>query len=79
MDPAVPMQVKVNVEFAVITPVVSEPEVAFVPVHAPEAVHEDVFAEVQVSVEEFPDTTEVGLTINWMLGDELTLPPKLGL
>jgi hypothetical protein len=42
-------------------PVVCVPEMAFDPDHAPEAVHDVALVELQASVAELPETTEVGL------------------
>jgi hypothetical protein len=49
---------------AVKTPVLCEPEVAFVPDHAPEAVQELTFVELHVSVEEDPEVRELGLAVS---------------
>jgi hypothetical protein len=54
----------VNVELTVKTPVLCEPEVAFVPAHAPEAVQEFAFVELHVSVEEDPEARELGLAVS---------------
>jgi hypothetical protein len=80
-DPAVPVQVNVNVELAVKAPALCDPEIAFVPDHAPEAVQELALVEVQVSVEEEPDVRELGPAVIWTVGvgDGLALPPKAGL
>lgn len=59
-EPAVPVQVRVKVEVEVRLPVDSEPEVALVPLQAPEAVHDVVLVELQVRVEAEPEVTEVG-------------------
>ena len=45
-----------------------EPDVAFAPVHPPEAVHELALVEFHVSVEELPEVTEVGLADNMRVG-----------
>ena len=74
-----PVQVNVNVALAVRAPVLCEPEVAFVPDQAPEAVQELAFVEVQVSVDEDPDVREPGLAVSWTVGDGLVVAPKLGL
>jgi hypothetical protein len=58
------VQVNVNVVLAVKTPVLCEPEVAFVPDHAPEAVQELTFVELHVSVEEDPEVRELGLAVS---------------
>jgi hypothetical protein len=50
--PPAPVHVRMNVLLAVNDPRVSLPEVALVPDHAPEAVHEVALLEDQVSVEE---------------------------
>jgi hypothetical protein len=54
-----------------------EPEMAFVPDHPPEAVHELVFVELQVNVDALPETTEVGLANMLTVGvaaDGTTVP-----
>jgi hypothetical protein len=75
------VQVNVNVELTVKVPVLCEPEIAFVPDQAPEAVQELAFVELQVSVEEDPDVRELGLAVIWtvVVADGLALPPKAGL
>jgi hypothetical protein len=75
------VQVNVNVELAVKAPALCDPEIGFVPDHAPEAVQELALVEVQVSVEEEPDVRELGLAVIWTVGvgDGLALPPKAGL
>ena len=59
--PPEPVQVSEYVAFAVRGPVLWDPEVAFVPDQAPDAVHELALVEPQESVEKAPETTEVGL------------------
>jgi hypothetical protein len=63
-DPAVPVHVNVNVALAVKTPVLCEPEVAFVPDQAPDAVQEVTLVELHESVEEVPEVTELGLALS---------------
>jgi hypothetical protein len=58
------VQVNVNVAFAVKAPVLCEPEIAFVPDHAPEAEQELAFVELHVSVEEDPVVRALGLVIS---------------
>ena len=61
VEPPVPVQVNVNVVFAVRFPVLCEPEVPLVPVQPPDALHEVAFAAFHVRVELPPDVTELGL------------------
>ena len=68
------MQVNVNVELAVKAPALCDPEVAFVPDHAPEAVQELACVELQISVEE-----DLTLEAEVAELDGLALPPKAGL
>jgi hypothetical protein len=60
-EPPVPVQVSVNVVFAVRLPVLAEPEIAFVPDHPPDAVHEVALVELHVREEEFPAVIDVGM------------------
>ena len=60
-EPPVPVQASVNVVFAVKLPVLAEPEIAFVPDHPPDAVHEVASVVLQVSVVALPDVTGMGL------------------
>src|SRR5262245_24560268 len=60
-EPPPPKQVSVNVVLAVRFPVVCEPEIAFVPDHPPDAVHEVALVVLQVSVEAVPEVIEPGL------------------
>ena len=60
-DPPAPVQVSVNVVFAVRPPVLPDPEIAFVPDHPLEAEHDVALVELQASVDELPDVTVVGL------------------
>jgi hypothetical protein len=78
-DPAVPVQVNVNVALLVKDPVLCEPDVAFVPDHAPEAVQAVAFVDVQVSVDEEPEDRELGFAVNWTVGAGLVAAPKFGL
>jgi hypothetical protein len=66
------------------TPVDCEPLTAFVPPHAPEAVHAVAFAADQLKVELVPLVTELGAALNWTVGaadltetvaDWVALPP----
>ena len=47
---------------------VCEPEVALVPDHPPEALQEEAFVELQVTVEELPQVTDVGLAVMVTVG-----------
>ena len=67
-------------------PVDSFPDVALLPDHAPDAVHESAFVEDQVRVENPPFATEGGLAASDTVGaggntvtvaDALALPPEL--
>ncbi|OGM78607.1 hypothetical protein A2197_02860 [Candidatus Woesebacteria bacterium RIFOXYA1_FULL_48_16] len=58
--PPVPVQVNVYIVVAV-GETVCDPEVAFVPDHAPDAVQTVALAEDQERVEALPEVTEVGL------------------
>jgi hypothetical protein len=57
-------------------PVLCVPEIAFDPDHPPEAVHDVALVELQASVAELPEATEVGLaeilTVG-AAGDEVTV------
>lgn len=77
-DPAVPVQVNVYVALLVRDPVLCEPDVAFVPDHAPEAVQEVAFVDVQLRVDEDPEVRELGFAVNWTVGSGLAAP-KFGL
>jgi hypothetical protein len=59
--PSVPVQDKLYVVSVVKLPVDCDPEVAFAPLHPPEALQEDALVELQVSVEAEPDVTVLGL------------------
>lgn len=55
-----------------------EPDVALLPLHAPEAVHVLAFEEVQVSVEDWPEIMLVGLAfISTVGGRAVTVSVKL--
>jgi hypothetical protein len=56
------------VRFAVSAPVACDPDVAFVPLHAPEAVQEVALVLDQESVLLPPDCTEVGLAVRFIVG-----------
>ena len=53
---------------AVSTAVATEPDVASLPLHPPEAVQEVAFVEVQVSVDACPEVSDVGLAVILTLG-----------
>ena len=63
-DPAKPVQVSENVLFALTGPVDWLPDVAFVPDHEPDAAHVEVSVESQLSVDDSPLATEVGLALS---------------
>jgi hypothetical protein len=58
----------VNVVLVDKFPVLWEPDVAFVPDHPPEAVQDVVFVELQVSVDELPETMELGSAAKLTIG-----------
>ncbi len=62
--PPDPVQVSVNVEFALIAPVDCEPLKALPPDHAPEAVQVLAWLDNQVSVEERPEFTVLGFAVS---------------
>ena len=66
--PAAPVQVRVKLLLAVSAPVDWLPEVALVPDQSPEAVHEVALVEDQVSVEDAPLVTDVGLAVSDTVG-----------
>jgi hypothetical protein len=66
--PPGPLQVRVKFAFAVRAPVDWEPLIGSPPLHASEAVQLVAFAVVQVSVEELPLTTVLGLALKLMEG-----------
>ena len=78
-DPTVPVHVRVNVVFPVRFPVVWEPEIASVPDHPPEVVHELALVEDQVSVDTLPEMTEAGLAEMLTLGAGVDGAGVLGL
>jgi hypothetical protein len=67
-DPPAPVQVRLNVELALITGDCSEPDAALLPAHAPPALHPVAFWAFQVRVERPPACTEVGLALNDSVG-----------
>jgi hypothetical protein len=83
--PAAPVQVSLKVELARSAPVDCDPFKAFLPDHAPDAVHEVAFSDDQVKVELAPVTmllglaeraTEaVGLALTVTVTDCAALPP----
>jgi len=81
--PPAPVQVRVYVPVA-FTTTVAEPAVVFVPVHAPEAVHEVVFIDDHVSVVDWPAGTEESAALKVTMGfgntvtvtDLVALPPR---
>jgi hypothetical protein len=65
------------VAFAESAPVEALPDVARLPLHAPDAVHAVAPDEDQVSVDEAPEVTEVGLAESCTVGGGgLELPPS---
>ena len=67
-DPPAPVQLRANVVFAVSAAEACEPEVALVPVHPFEAVHDVAFVEDHVSVVVAPLATDVGLAVSETVG-----------
>jgi hypothetical protein len=83
--PPAPLQLSVKVLVMVSGPRASLPEVALLPVQAPEAVQEVAFAEDQVSAEDPPLVTDVGFAASDTVGaggvtvtvaDALATPPS---
>jgi hypothetical protein len=68
MLPPAPVHASVYVFADVSGPTVVLPERAFVPVHAPEAVHDVALVLVHVSVELPPEATVVGLPVKLSVG-----------
>ena len=66
--PPVPLQVKPYFEVLLRVAVESFPEVAFVPVQAPEAVHDVAFVVLQVNVAALPAVIEVGEALSETVG-----------
>lgn len=66
--PPVPVHDSVNGLVAVSGPVDCEPDVDFAPDHAPDAVHDAAFVEVQVNVDALPLATVVGLACREIVG-----------
>jgi hypothetical protein len=82
--PPSPVHARVKVPELVSAPLDSLPEVALLPVQAPEAVQEVASVDDQLSVDEPPLTTEVGFAVSDTMGtgsvavtlaDALALPP----
>jgi hypothetical protein len=67
-EPPAPEQLSEYVDVVLSAPVLSVPDVDFVPDHAPEAVHELAFVELQETVAGLPGVTEVGLAAIVTLG-----------
>ena len=67
-EPPVPVHVSVKIVAAVKMPESTEPEVAFVPDHPPEALQEVALLALQVRVEELPEGIELGLADNKIVG-----------
>lgn len=75
--PPVPVQASAKLELAVNALVVNDPDVAFVPVHAPDAVQAVALVVVHVSLEVPPDVTDVGDADSVNVG--AGVPPPLAL
>ena len=82
--PPSPVQARVNMLVAVNAPLDWLPEIALLPVHAPEARQEAALVEDQVSVEDPPLAIDVGLAVSDTVGaggmtvtvaDALPVPP----
>ena len=83
--PPAPVHVSVYAPFAVSAPVDCVPDVAFEPLHEPEAVQAVAFVVLQLSVDADPDATLVGDAVNVSVGalgaaidteaDFVTVPP----
>jgi hypothetical protein len=66
--PPAPEQASTNVVVAASAPVTWEPEVGFVPLHPPEAVHEVALLEDQLRVAVPPAATSDGVAVNATVG-----------
>jgi len=73
IDPPLPEHVNVYDLLAVSAPVPCEPAVPFVPVHAPDAVHEVTFVPVHDSVDDPLEATDEGLAVSVSAGTEVPL------
>jgi hypothetical protein len=62
--------------FALIGPTVTEPVTGWLPDHPPDAVHEDAFVAVQVSVDDCPVVTVEGVAVRGVVkaGTEIVAP-----
>lgn len=69
--PPAPSHASVKVAVAVNAPVLSLPDVAFVPAQLPPAVQLVASVDDQVSVDDAPDATEVGLAENVLVGSAI--------
>jgi hypothetical protein len=67
-EPPEPLQLSEYVDVVFIAPVLSVPNVDFVPDHAPDAVQEVALVELQESVAVLPDGTEAGLAAKVTVG-----------
>lgn len=75
--PPAPLQARAKLELVVSALVVNDPDVALVPVHAPDAVQAVAFVVDQVNREVPPDVTDVGDADNVNVG--AGVPPPLAL
>ena len=66
--PPSPAQLSEKLEFTLNAPVLCVPEGASVPLHAPEAVHEDALVELQLSVDAAPEFTVLGSAASRAVG-----------
>jgi len=66
-DPPLPVQESVYVVLAV-GDTDCEPDIAFVPLHPPDAVHDEALVELHESVEDCPDVIDVGLAESERVG-----------
>ena len=71
-DPPSPVHDKLYDDVAVSPPVLCDPEVAFVPDHAPEAEHVVASVELQERVDELPEATVVGFAESDTVGGGVT-------
>jgi len=71
-EPPRPVQDKIYEDVAASPPVLCDPEVAFVPDHALEAVHAVALVELQERVDELPDATVVGFAESDTMGAGVT-------
>jgi hypothetical protein len=75
-EPPAPAQINVYEASALRGPTDSDPDLAFVPDHPPDAVHDVAFAEDQASVSDEPETIDEALDVNVTVGAGAALLPE---